>query len=81
MYVLATFGAQVTILVRNNGVIPEAIRNRFFEKYVTYGKSNGTGLGTYSAKLLTEAQGGSIFVDSSTLTGKTELTLTFPAEK
>lgn len=79
VYVLAAFGTQIAISVRNNGVIPEAIRSRFFEKYVTHGKSNGTGLGTYSAKLLTEAQGGSIFMDSSTLTGKTELTLTFPA--
>lgn len=48
------------ILVQNKGAVPEAIRANFFDKFVTQGKSGGTGLGTYSAKLLSEAQGGSI---------------------
>jgi len=46
--------------IHNHGAVPEQIRPRFFEKYVTHGKADGTGLGSYSAKLLTEAQGGAI---------------------
>lgn len=48
------------IEVRNQGSVPEQIRDRFFERYVTFGKNAGTGLGTYSARLITEAQGGTI---------------------
>ena len=48
------------ITIANTGAVPEAIRERFFDKFVTSGKSGGTGLGTYSAKLLTEAQNGTI---------------------
>jgi PAS domain S-box-containing protein len=58
-------GDSLTITVRNKGAVPEEIRERFFEKYVTVGKTKGTGLGTYSAKLMAEAQHGSIQLDSS----------------
>ena len=37
------------ITIHNHGVVPEEIRDRFFDKYVTTGKKEGTGLGTYSA--------------------------------
>ncbi len=46
--------------IHNSGVIPENIRNNFFERYVTFGKKNGTGLGTYLAKLVTEFHNGKI---------------------
>lgn len=52
--------APLRILIENQGAVPPEIRNRFFEKFVTKDKQGGTGLGTYSAKLLTEAQGGSV---------------------
>ncbi len=45
------------IRIMNPGRVPEEICNSFFNKYVTSGKSGGTGLGTYSAKLITEAHG------------------------
>jgi CheY-like chemotaxis protein len=48
------------ISIHNRGVVPEKIRSTFFEKYATAGKSGGTGLGTYSAKLIAETQKGSI---------------------
>jgi two-component system, sensor histidine kinase and response regulator len=48
------------VTVKNKGGVAPAIRDRFFEKYVTHGKDNGTGLGTYSARLMVEVQGGSI---------------------
>ncbi|MFW5712853.1 MAG: sensor histidine kinase, partial [Spirochaetota bacterium] len=46
--------------VHNQGVIPAEIRQRFFERYVTHGKEHGTGLGTYSAFLITRAHNGTI---------------------
>ncbi len=50
----------VSICINNKGIVPEKIKSRFFEKYVTCGKSSGTGLGTYSAKLIAETQNGQI---------------------
>ena len=51
--------------MRNEGAVSKEIRDRFFGKYVTVGKTKGTGLGTYSAKLIAEAQQGSIQLDCS----------------
>jgi signal transduction histidine kinase len=48
------------VVISNQGAVPTEIRGQFFDKFVTHGKPGGTGLGTYSAKLLTEAQGGQI---------------------
>ncbi|SLM33012.1 membrane hypothetical protein [Desulfamplus magnetovallimortis] len=45
----------VKLEICNRGVVPPSIRESFFEKYKTHGKSKGTGLGTYSAKLLCSA--------------------------
>jgi signal transduction histidine kinase len=53
------------IHIHNKGTVPKEIRDKFFEKYVTYGKRKGTGLGTYSAKLIAEALGGSIHLHTS----------------
>jgi signal transduction histidine kinase len=68
----------VVISVHNMGVVPETIRKRFFEKYVTTGKPKGTGLGTYSAKLMAEAHGGSIGMQTSETEG-TAVTIRLPA--
>lgn len=68
----------VRISIQNKGVVPLAIRDCFFESYSTYGKTNGTGLGTYSAKLLTEAQHGSIEMKTSDLTNETIIEVTLP---
>lgn len=48
------------VVIKNTGTVPAEIRDRFFDKFVTQGKSGGTGLGTYSAKLLAQAQHGNI---------------------
>ncbi|MBU1248075.1 MAG: GHKL domain-containing protein [Proteobacteria bacterium] len=49
--------------ISNPGTIPKEILAEFFNKYVTWDKRGGTGLGTYSAKLITETQGGTISVE------------------
>jgi PAS domain S-box-containing protein len=68
------------VTIHNAGVVPNTIRNNFFEKYVTAGKSSGTGLGTYSAKLIAQQHGGNISMHSSGKKG-TVLTTTLPILK
>jgi len=53
------------VRVHNKGAVPSGIRDRFFEKLVTSGKTGGTGLGTYSARLVAETHGGAIRLDTS----------------
>lgn len=48
------------------------------EKFTSTGKDQGTGLGTYSVKLITEAHNGSIQLDSSS-PGMTRVRVAFPA--
>ncbi len=65
------------ILIQNNGVVPMDIRPRFFDKFTTR-KNRGTGLGTYSAKLLVEAQGGQIALEVSDEDNLTSVWVTLP---
>ena len=65
------------ILIHNKEAVPEHIRERFFDKYVTAKKISGTGLGTYSARMITETMNGSIHMETSREKG-TMLTLKFP---
>lgn len=66
------------IEIRNQGVVPVPIRDRFFDKYSTAGKSYGTGLGTYSAKMMTEAQGGTLTMRTFDESDETVLTIRLP---
>ena len=66
-----------TITVHNQGVIPEAIRDTFFDKYVTSGKVQGTGLGTYTSHLITTSLGGQIHFTTSEEDGTT-ITVSLP---
>jgi hypothetical protein len=66
------------IMIQNKSVVPDKIRKRFFDKFVTFGKQGGTGLGTYSAKLLTEAQNGTISMEVSDLANQTTISVTLP---
>jgi len=59
-------------------VEPEEIRENFGKKYATAGKKRGTGLGLYSARLMTETQGGTISWSSSDEEGTT-ITVRLPA--
>ena len=65
------------IRIRNPGEVPEEIRDRFFDKYVTAKKAGGTGLGTYSARLITQTQKGDIGLDCSEA-GFTTITVRLP---
>jgi len=70
-------GDKVHIAVRNKGEVPPSIRSRFFEKYVTAAKRNGTGLGTYSAKRIVEFHKGEISLDCS-VPGQTTVNIELP---
>jgi PAS domain S-box-containing protein len=63
--------------IHNMGAIPEEIRSRFFDKYVTSGKKMGTGLGTYSALLAARAHQGDVSMQTSEETG-TLITIRLP---
>lgn len=67
----------VLITVRNAADIPEEIRDSLFDPYVTFGKKSGTGLGTYTAYLITRAHGGVIDVQTGEGDG-TAITLRLP---
>ncbi|CAN2050061.1 histidine kinase [Candidatus Magnetomoraceae bacterium gMMP-1] len=67
------------ISIHNKGTVPRDIRDRFFDKYVTSDKTTGTGLGTYSARLIAETQGGSIDLETSEEKGTT-VTVRLPGQ-
>ncbi|MEO5362348.1 MAG: response regulator [Magnetococcus sp. DMHC-8] len=58
-------GGQSVIRISNKGSVPVAIRDNFFGKYVTSGKRQGTGLGTYSAMLIAKTSGGNLLLDTT----------------
>jgi signal transduction histidine kinase len=73
----ASGGAMAEVRVVNAGAVPSEMRERFFEKYATSGKATGTGLGTYSARMVARAHGGDVLLDSST-PGETTLLVRLP---
>jgi CheY-like chemotaxis protein len=75
---LLSVGNEVLIEITNQGAVPTVIRDRFFDKYVTHGKADGTGLGTYSAKVLTEAQGGRLALRCDDAQNRTHLSVYLP---
>jgi signal transduction histidine kinase len=60
-------GGAVTVAVMDDGPgIPEGVRKRLFEPYVSEGDEAGTGLGLFIVRLVAEAHGGSVTVQSQT---------------
>lgn len=59
------------LTIHNSGVVPEEIREVFFERYATSGKKNGTGLGTYVAALITRIHNGTIDYTTAETKGTT----------
>ncbi len=66
------------LTIVNVGVVPVQIRERFFDKFTTYGKPGATGLGGYSAQLLTQVQNGTLALDICDQQNLTSFTLTLP---
>lgn len=76
---LALSSTERTLTIRNAGEVPHGIRERFFEKYATEGKKWGTGLGTYSARLIATTHDWDIRLDCS-VAGETSIIIHFPPE-
>jgi signal transduction histidine kinase len=66
------------VLIQNVGAVPLALRERFFDKFVTSGKPGGSGIGTYSARLLATAQQGDVTMATDDPENSTTLTITLP---
>lgn len=62
----AAGGECMQMSIHNEGEVPPPVRGRFFEKYATYGKPGGTGLGAYSARLMAQVQRGDLVMMSGT---------------
>lgn len=67
----ASRGGSTVISINNKGEVPEDIKDKFFEKYITSGKPFGTGLGTYYAKLIADAHKSTLSMKSSKTSGTT----------
>jgi DNA-binding response OmpR family regulator len=67
----------VRVVIDNEGEVPPAMRDRFFDKYATAGKPGGLGLGTYSIRLMAEVQGGHAAMETGD--GRTRVTITLPS--
>ncbi|MCG8619225.1 MAG: PAS domain S-box protein [Desulfobacterales bacterium] len=78
LFSITRFEDTTTISVTNRGVVPARVRKRFFEKYITHGKKNGTGLGTYSARLFARAMGYDIRMETMEDTGMTVVSIDIP---
>lgn len=64
-------GNRPIVAIHNDGAVPENMRERFFDKYATSGKEDGTGLGTYSASLIASTLGGELTFETSEENGTT----------
>lgn len=68
----------IELVMENQPAVPPQFRPHFFEKYASHGKSGGTGLGTYSAKLLANAQRGQLCMTTDDELNMTRLHLKLP---
>lgn len=63
---------KVKILFKDNGLgIPDSIKDKIFDPFVSYGKKDGTGLGLSITKKIVEAHNGKIEFESSSGIGTT----------
>ena len=66
---VAEEGDRVFFDIHNYGPVPEPVRDSFFERNSSYGKSDGNGIGTYVASLIVGAHAGSIWFTSTETEG------------
>jgi PAS domain S-box-containing protein len=71
-------GDRAVLAVTNPTPVPADIVPVFFEKYATGGKKGGTGLGAYSARIMTLAQHGDIRLEADPAAG-TRVVVSLPA--
>jgi signal transduction histidine kinase len=65
-------GEDLEIRIEDNGPgIADAVRDRLFEPFVSYGKENGTGLGLTVVQKILQDHGGDIAVEQTSASGTT----------
>nr|WP_287411939.1 PAS domain S-box protein [Pseudodesulfovibrio sp.] len=67
----------LTLAIRNQGEVAHHLRDTFFDKYSTANTPGGSGLGTYSARLIARTHGGDIIVETD-IPGQTSVVVTLP---
>jgi CheY-like chemotaxis protein len=72
------YDTKLLVRITNRGAVPLALRERFWEKFATQGKAHGTGLGTYSARLLAEAQHGHVEMRTDDVQNRTSIEVWLP---
>src|SRR5580698_4918975 len=61
-------GVQVRVIDNGRG-IPESVRNKLFEPFVSSGKENGTGLGLTVVQKIVQDHGGDVIVEKTSAEG------------
>jgi signal transduction histidine kinase len=65
-------GENLEIRIEDNGPgIAEAVRDRLFEPFVSYGKENGTGMGLTVVQKILQDHGGDVVVEQTSVSGTT----------
>jgi signal transduction histidine kinase len=79
---LEQVGADIQIRVSDNGHgIPESIRGKLFEPFVSVGKENGTGLGLTVVQKIVQDHGGDVVVEQTSQAGTVfRVTLPFSSD-
>ena len=78
VFVRMKSGDPLEIVIENKGAVPTKVRANFFEKFNTVGKASGTGLGTYSARLMAQAMGYEIFMHTNDERNETQVGIRIP---
>jgi len=68
----------LTLTICNQGEVDRDLRETFFDKYSTANTPGGSGLGTYSARLIARTHGGDIMVKTD-VPNQTSVVVTLPA--
>jgi signal transduction histidine kinase len=65
-------GENLEVRIADNGPgIAEAVRDRLFEPFVSYGKENGTGMGLTVVQKILQDHGGDVVVEQTSVAGTT----------
>jgi len=74
------FKDNLEILVSDDGPgIPDKVRDKLFQPFVSYGKENGTGLGLTVVQKIVRDHGGDVRVETSSM-GRTVFKIVLPVQ-
>ena len=69
---LRRMGEKLEIRIEDNGPgIPESVREKLFDPFVSHGKENGTGMGLTVVQKIVQDHGGDVVVEQTSASGTT----------